>query len=43
MQGLLGAESEKAVVVKLEQMGYIPISILLSKTDQAFDVFWDIF
>lgn len=43
MQGVLGAESEKAVIVKLEQMGYVPITIFPSKAEQPLDIFLDFF
>ena len=43
IQGVMGAESENAVAVKLEQMGYIPIAIFPARVEFRFDRIFDRF
>ena len=43
IQGLLGADSENAVALKLEQMGYLPIAIVLVGKEPVFVDLFDRF
>ncbi len=41
LEGIMAAESENAVALKLKQMGYIPISIIQTRGKQKFDSIFD--
>ncbi len=41
MQGVISADAEQAVVVKLEEMGYMPVAITRAKGEKPFNSFFD--